>query len=124
AGTRDPAARFAAGAMATGGRFGRVARRLGPRPLVDPLGRGYVQGFLIRGGRALAGCVRVGGAKNAALPLLAATVLAAGRFRFQRVPDIRDVRVMCEILRSLGAEVVYHPAEAGHDAELIADTSH
>lgn len=83
-----------------------------------------MQGFLIRGGRVLAGSVRVGGAKNAALPLLAATVLAGGVFRFRRVPDIRDVRVMAEILRRLGGEVDYHPAEADRDAELVVDTTH
>lgn len=83
-----------------------------------------MQGFLIRGGRALSGSVRVGGAKNAALPLLAATVLSGGVFRFRRVPDIRDVRVMTGILRSLGGETTYHPAGPGGNSELVVDTRH
>ncbi|HEX6989143.1 MAG TPA: UDP-N-acetylglucosamine 1-carboxyvinyltransferase, partial [Bacillota bacterium] len=83
-----------------------------------------MQGFLVRGGRALSGSVRVGGAKNAALPLLAGTVLAAGRFRFRRVPDIRDVRVMLEILNLLGAEVAQDPGDDEAGAELVVETTH
>ncbi len=50
--------------------------------------------FRIEGGRPLEGTVRVSGAKNAALKLLAAAVLTGERCRFTNVPEIEDVRVM------------------------------
>jgi UDP-N-acetylglucosamine 1-carboxyvinyltransferase len=61
--------------------------------------------LIIRGGRPLAGRVAVEGNKNAALPLLAAAVLTSEPCRFHNVPRIRDVGVMLDLLRSLGAEV-------------------
>lgn len=61
--------------------------------------------LIIRGGRALSGCVSVEGNKNAALPLLAACVLTPEPCRLHNVPRIRDVGVMLDLLRSLGAEV-------------------
>ncbi len=61
--------------------------------------------FLIKGGRALKGTVRISGAKNSALPLMAATLLCPGRHRIENVPSLRDVLTMAELLRSFGAEV-------------------
>ena len=57
------------------------------------------------GGRRLSGRVAVEGNKNAALPLLAACVLTPETCELRNVPRIRDVAVMVELLRSLGAEV-------------------
>jgi UDP-N-acetylglucosamine 1-carboxyvinyltransferase len=65
--------------------------------------------FIVTGGSALSGRVRVSGAKNAALKMLAASVLTGERCRFTNVPEIEDVRVMAETLRDLGV-VVEHPA--------------
>jgi UDP-N-acetylglucosamine 1-carboxyvinyltransferase len=65
--------------------------------------------FVIEGGPALTGTVRISGAKNAALKLLAAATLTGERCRFTNVPEIEDVRVMAETLRDLGV-VVDHPA--------------
>ena len=65
--------------------------------------------FRIEGGRPLEGTVRVSGAKNAALKLLAAAVLTGERCRFTNVPEIEDVRVMVATLADLGV-VVEHPA--------------
>jgi UDP-N-acetylglucosamine 1-carboxyvinyltransferase len=59
----------------------------------------------IRGGRCLSGTVAVEGNKNAALPLLAACVLTGETCRLHNVPRIRDVGVMLDLLRSIGAEV-------------------
>jgi len=59
----------------------------------------------IRGGRALSGSVRVEGNKNAALPLLAACLLTPDTCELRNVPQIRDVAVMIELLKSLGATV-------------------
>lgn len=59
----------------------------------------------IHGGRRIEGRVAVEGSKNAALPLIAACLLAEDWCELQNVPRIRDVEVMCELLSSLGAEV-------------------
>jgi UDP-N-acetylglucosamine 1-carboxyvinyltransferase len=61
--------------------------------------------LVIRGGRRLGGRVAVEGNKNAALPLLAACLLTAETCELHNVPRIRDVTVMIELLRSLGAHV-------------------
>lgn len=58
----------------------------------------------IRGGKALHGEVTVGGAKNACLPLLAATLLTDEPCVLHNVPDLSDSRFMIEILRHQGAE--------------------
>ena len=60
--------------------------------------------FLVRGGRPLRGTVRPAGNKNAALPILAATVLADGVVELDNIPRIRDVETMLALLQDLGAE--------------------
>ena len=59
--------------------------------------------FRVAGGRPLTGTIRPAGNKNAALPILAATLLADGPCRLDNVPRIRDVDTMLELLRHLGA---------------------
>ena len=59
--------------------------------------------FTIEGGRALAGTVEASGAKNAALPALAACLLAEGRSALTNVPNVMDVRTMRRLLLRLGA---------------------
>lgn len=61
--------------------------------------------LVVRGGARLSGHVAVDGNKNAALPLLAACVLTPETCELRNVPQIRDVTVMIELLRSLGATV-------------------
>lgn len=61
----------------------------------------------VGGGKTLRGEVAARGAKNAALPIMAACLLARGDVCIRKVPDITDVRVMIEILRSLGARVTF-----------------
>jgi UDP-N-acetylglucosamine 1-carboxyvinyltransferase len=58
--------------------------------------------LVIEGGRPLSGAIKIHGAKNAALPILAAGILAEGTFRIHNVPDLSDIQVMLEILRALG----------------------
>ena len=60
--------------------------------------------LLINGGRRLEGTLRVSGAKNAALPILAATLLAEGPVRVRNAPRLKDISVMMELLRRLGVE--------------------
>ncbi len=61
--------------------------------------------FRVSGGHALKGTVHPAGNKNAALPILAATLLADGPCRIERVPRIRDVETMLGLLETLGAAV-------------------
>ena len=61
--------------------------------------------FVVVGGTPLRGTVRVSGAKNAVLPMLAASVLIDGECVIYDVPFLRDVEVMVEILRRMGVEV-------------------
>ena len=61
--------------------------------------------FIIRGGKPLSGHHVVPGNKNAALPMLAATLLADAPVTLTNLPDIADVRVMAEGLKALGAKV-------------------
>src|SRR5262245_20056788 len=61
--------------------------------------------LVIEGGRRLSGSIAVEGNKNAALPILAACVLTPETCEIRNVPRIRDVAVMIDLLRSLGAEV-------------------
>jgi UDP-N-acetylglucosamine 1-carboxyvinyltransferase len=61
--------------------------------------------FAVRGGRRLQGTVRPAGNKNAALPMLAATLLAEEEVVLENVPAIRDVRTLMDLLQTLGAEV-------------------
>ncbi|HJK90518.1 MAG TPA: UDP-N-acetylglucosamine 1-carboxyvinyltransferase [Polyangiaceae bacterium LLY-WYZ-15_(1-7)] len=58
----------------------------------------------IQGGARLEGTVRISGAKNAALPILCAALLADGDHRFRNVPQLRDVRTMAKLLRHLGLD--------------------
>lgn len=64
-----------------------------------------VQRFRVVGGGPLRGEVTVRGAKNSALKLMAAALLAVGRSTLTRVPDILDVSIMAELLRRLGCTV-------------------
>ncbi|MCE9679974.1 UDP-N-acetylglucosamine 1-carboxyvinyltransferase [Shewanella sp. AS1] len=59
----------------------------------------------IQASGALAGDVVISGAKNAALPILMAGVLADSEFVVSNVPNLRDVKTSCELLRCLGADV-------------------
>ncbi len=62
--------------------------------------------IVIHGGRQLKGEVRISGAKNAALPLLFATLLAPGLHRLDNVPRLRDIDTVEKLLTTLGATVV------------------
>jgi UDP-N-acetylglucosamine 1-carboxyvinyltransferase len=74
--------------------------------------------FRVRGGRALRGTIRPAGNKNAALPILAATLLADGPVDLDNIPRIRDVETMLALLADLGASVTWTGPNA-----LRVDTS-
>ncbi|HMK43363.1 MAG TPA: UDP-N-acetylglucosamine 1-carboxyvinyltransferase [Dissulfurispiraceae bacterium] len=58
----------------------------------------------IKGGRALKGEVSIGGAKNAALPIMTSALLAPGTNTLQRIPDLRDIATMGRLLSHMGAD--------------------
>ncbi len=67
--------------------------------------------LLIEGGHQLNGTIRIGGAKNSVLKLMAASILGHGSFHISDVPAIDDVRTMVGVLRSLGVGVVFQGNE-------------
>jgi UDP-N-acetylglucosamine 1-carboxyvinyltransferase len=69
--------------------------------------------IIVTGGRPLTGSVRVAGAKNSALKLMAAALLAPGESVIRNVPEISDVQVMAEVLEHLGARV-------GRDGDVLS----
>lgn len=72
----------------------------------------------VRGGTPLEGTIRVGGSKNASLPIMAACLLVKGKTVLRNVPDIRDIHTMGEMLVELGAEVRF-----GADGVVEIDAS-
>ncbi len=74
--------------------------------------------LVIEGGRRLQGEVRISGAKNAALPLMAATLLTPGRHILRNVPDLRDTRTFIRLLANLGLK------SERHGDVLILDSTH
>ena len=66
-----------------------------------------MESFLIKGGVPLHGEVEISGSKNAALPIMAATLLTDEPCIIRHVPDLSDTRFMAQILASLGAEVKF-----------------
>jgi len=77
--------------------------------------------IIVSGGNRLNGKVKVSGAKNSALPILASTLLASGVSIVRNVPDLRDIGTMVEILRSLGAKVERKNSEIEVDATNVKD---
>ena len=63
--------------------------------------------LVITGGQRLEGEVRVSGAKNAALPLMAATLLSPGVHRLRNAPRLRDTQTFARVLELLGAKVAF-----------------
>jgi UDP-N-acetylglucosamine 1-carboxyvinyltransferase len=61
--------------------------------------------FIIHGGKALRGTVRISGAKNASLALMPATLLASGKYELHNTPDLRDVVTMSRLLQTMGVTV-------------------
>lgn len=78
----------------------------------------HVNIIRVHGGHAIEGDVHVSGAKNSALKLMAATLLAPGTTTLTNVPNISDVHVMGKVLKGLGATI-----EVADEHTLIIDTS-
>ena len=79
--------------------------------------------IVVKGNGVLTGEVRVSGAKNSALKLMAATVLAKDECVIRNVPKISDIEVMAEVLECLGAHVYRNGREGRDEHTLSIDTS-
>src|ERR687883_841902 len=66
---------------------------------------GLAESFVIEGGRPLSGTVRAAGNKNAALPIIAASLLTGEPVTLTNVPAITDVETMLELIADVGVEV-------------------
>src|SRR5262245_48368912 len=88
------------------------ARRLKKASAMDAL--------IIEGGRSLSGRVQISGAKNAALPVMAAALLTPGTHRLRNVPRLADTRTMAKVLEKLGARVEFAGSECTIDTTAVA----
>ena len=61
--------------------------------------------YIVEGGKKLEGSVKISGSKNAALPIIAATILNAGTTKLYNIPNIHDTQVTLKILKYLGCMV-------------------
>lgn len=61
--------------------------------------------YIIEGGKRLEGTVKISGSKNSSLPIIAATILNAGKTTLYNVPNIQDTQMMFKILEGLGATI-------------------
>jgi UDP-N-acetylglucosamine 1-carboxyvinyltransferase len=70
--------------------------------------------FVIRGGNPLVGTIRVSGAKNSALPCMAAAILTEDEVTLENIPQVRDIETQRRLLASMGAEVELGYGRAQH----------
>ena len=63
--------------------------------------------LIIHGQKPLSGSVKISGAKNAVLPIMTAAIMAEGKSRIKRVPDLRDTRTMIKLLEIVGAKCTF-----------------
>src|ERR1700684_2861911 len=70
--------------------------------------------FVIRGGNPRVGSVRISGAKNAALPAMAAAILTDEPVILENIPDVRDIQTERNLLVSMGADVELGYGRASH----------
>jgi UDP-N-acetylglucosamine 1-carboxyvinyltransferase len=76
--------------------------------------------FVVRGGNPLIGTVRISGAKNAALPAMAAALLTDEPVILENIPDVRDIQTERRLLESMGAEVELGYGRAHHRTSICA----
>lgn len=77
--------------------------------------------LIINGGLPLVGTIPVSGAKNSALPILAASILSQGDCRITNVPNLADVQIISEIIRCLGVEIRLEDGIAHVNASTLCE---
>jgi len=90
--------------------------------MTDKWRNAVLEKLYIKGGRPLSGRVRVSSAKNAVLPIIAATMLPVTPSRLPDIPQLEDVVTICNVLSHLGVRVDTHERELVFDAKTL--TSH
>ncbi len=78
--------------------------------------------FVIRGGNPLVGTVRISGAKNSALPCMAAAILTEEEVILENIPQVRDIETQRRLLASMGAEVELGYGRAQHRTTISCRT--
>ncbi|EJW99892.1 UDP-N-acetylglucosamine 1-carboxyvinyltransferase, partial [gut metagenome] len=81
-----------------------------------------MQQLKINGGHRLVGEIRASGAKNAALPILAASLLTADDLVLHNVPDLADVRTMLKLLAGMGVKVQREGTDVILNASTVTST--
>ena len=80
--------------------------------------------YVIKGGNPLVGEVEIGGAKNAALAILAAAIMTDEMVYIENLPDVRDINVLLEAIKEIGAVVErVSPTEVKITGSTISDIS-
>src|ERR1700684_4548429 len=74
--------------------------------------------FVVRGGNPLLGTIKVSGAKNSALPCMAAAILTEGEVVLENIPQVRDIETERKLLTSMGAEVELGYGRAQHRTRI------
>src|ERR1035438_4667606 len=74
--------------------------------------------FVVRGGNPLLGTIKVSGAKNSALPCMAAAILTEGEIVLENIPQVRDIETERRLLTSMGAEVELGYGRAHHRTRI------
>src|SRR5262249_23417038 len=82
--------------------------------LLQKQSKGLMDKFVVRGGNPLLGTIRVSGAKNAALPAMAAALLTDETVILENIPDVRDIETTRKLLVAMGAEVELGYGRAAH----------
>ncbi|MGB0064482.1 MAG: UDP-N-acetylglucosamine 1-carboxyvinyltransferase, partial [Terracidiphilus sp.] len=80
--------------------------------------------FIIRGGNPLVGTVRVSGAKNSALPCMAAAILTDEEITLENIPHVRDIATERRLLASMGAVVELHEPVTSDEGDSSAPQIH
>ncbi len=78
--------------------------------------------FVVQGGNPLVGTIRVSGAKNSALPCMAAAILTEEPITLENIPQVRDISTERRLLQSMGAEVEIGSGETAHSTTISCRT--
>src|SRR5579862_9189822 len=78
--------------------------------------------FVIRGGNPLVGSVRISGAKNSALPCMAAAILTEGELVLENIPQVRDIETERRLLSAMGAQVELGSGDNDHRTTICCRT--
>mgnify|MGYP002624832090 CR=1 FL=1 len=81
-----------------------------------------MKSYIIEGGKRLEGTVKVGGSKNASLPILAASVLNSNLNKLYNVPNIRDTKITLQILKLLGCKIKQNSGKIEINSKNITKT--